>query len=127
MQESIIDHQARRECTTPMKMVQWWEKKRYLYNIILVVFIVFTLFSLSDYLGFILSLPEAIIQGIGFVIFGNIFYTFGWATGVLRHYYSSGDSLSNTSRWTLFTLGCLFSFVVIHFHYILALDVIFAD
>ena len=124
--EEPIDHRARRERTTPMKMVEWWEKKRYLYNIILIVFLIFTLISLTDHYGLMLSIFGAVIQAIGFVIFGNIFYTIGWAGGVLRHYYSSGDPLSNSSRWILFVLGCLFSMLVIHLNYIFATDVLFA-
>lgn len=124
--EEPIDHRARRERTVPMTMVEWWEKKRYLYNIILIAFLIFMLISLRGYYGFTLSVPGAIIQAIGFVIFGNIFYTIGWAGGVLRHYYYSSYPLSNTGRWMLFVLGCLFSIMVIYFNYIFAADVLFA-
>lgn len=125
MQEPI-DDLSEKEQSIHLKMVDWWEKKRYLYNIILIVFLILILTSLRGYYGFMLSVQAAIIQAIGFVIFGNIFYTIGWAGGILRHYYYSSYPLSYTGRWVLFVLGCLFSIVMIYFHYIFATDVIFA-
>lgn len=126
MEESIDDPKDD-QLSIPMEMVQWWENKRIVYNAILILFTGLILYSLWDYTGPTLTKSEAIFQAVWIVIFGNIAYTIGWAGGILRHHYFQSYALPNSGRWILFGLGSLFSIIIINFHFVIALDVLFAD
>jgi hypothetical protein len=126
MQESIDDPKEN-QLSMPMEMVQWWEKKRYIYNAILILSTTFTLYTMWDYTGNILTKKEAVMHGIWLIILCNIYYTLAWVGGILHHHYLQGYPLSVTSRWVLFSLGSLFSILVIEFDFTIALDVLFAN
>lgn len=125
MQET--DSAIKEELSFPLEMVRWWEKKRYIYNAILVLSSTLTLYSLWDYTGPMLSKSETIIQAIWWVFLCNVLYTSAWAGGILKYYYIGSYPLSPTSRWVLFGLGSLFSIILIYIEFIFALDVLFAD
>ncbi len=122
-----IDDPKDDQLSIPMEMVAWWEKKRYIYNAILLLFTSLTLYSLWDYTGPTLSEYEAITQAFWFIIFGNICYTISWGGGILRHYYFRGYPLPISGRWILFILGSIFSIISIYLNFVLALDVLFAN
>lgn len=125
--EEFIDDPKNDQLSIPMEMVQWWEKKRIIYNVILILFTSLILYSLWDYTGPTLTKYEAIFQAVWIVIFGNISYTIGWAGGILRHHYFRNNALPIEGRWILFGLGSLFSVISINFYFVFALDVLFAD
>ncbi len=120
-----IDDPKDDQLSIPMEMVTWWEKKRYIYNAILLLFTSLILYSLWDYTGPTLSPSEAVIQALWFVVLGNICYTIGWAGGILRHYYFQSYPLPISGRWILFSLGSVFSIISIYLFYVFALDVLF--
>lgn len=114
------------EPTTAMEMVQWWEKRRLIYNVIIVPGTMLILWSMWKYVGNIMDVDEVIMGSIWGIVACNMFYTSAWVGGILRIHYFGGSALSSVSRWVLFSLGTLFTLIVIDLHFTFSLDVIFA-
>jgi hypothetical protein len=109
-----------------IEMVKWWEKKRLIYNAILLPITAIIIWSMWEYVGPTCTQEEAIANAIWIIFGANICYTGGWVGGVLKYYYFGSYSLSLTSRWVLFSLGTLFSISVIDLYFTFLFDVIFA-
>ena len=88
--------------------LDWWEKKRLKYNLILISFTILMILLRSEVPNGIRSYQDYII--VFFWIFGaNIFYTIGWALEVLLNYYFKFNFFKTNTRRAFFILGSIFS------------------
>lgn len=118
----LLDDARIRQDQLIMEVVQWWEKRRLLYNVIvglmgsLVVFV-----ALQRY--YYVSFSEILLFMIlPFGIFANVVYLAGWVIEIFLRYYFK-VTLGSTVRQVLFWLGTLLSIAP----FILALLVLFAN
>lgn len=118
----LLDDARIRQDQLIMEVVQWWEKRRLLYNVIvglmgsLVVFV-----ALQRY--YYVSFSEILLFMIlPFGIFANVVYLAGWVIEIFLRYYFK-VTLGSTVRQVLFGLGTLLSIAP----FILALLVLFAN
>jgi hypothetical protein len=119
-EQELLDDGFDDENANLLDAVQWWEKKRILYNILL--------FSLELLLvgiywdGMMLfGIGSAIIGIISHNIVANMFYTIGWGIEILFLYYFKIKSFGNV-RFALYIMGVLFSFLWAWVAYIVALS-----
>jgi hypothetical protein len=105
--------QSQKKLTFPMEMVRWWERKRLLFNAIVVLITSLTIWSLWQYTGPLASKTELIHHAFWLIVWCNVMYTSGWAGGILRRYYIKGQTFSNTGRWLLFIAGTIFTAFII--------------
>lgn len=109
------------------KHIRWWEKKRVLFNLIIVGFSVFLMHEFWNYpMRAITGGSQIIFHAILFVIFANIAYTAGWIAELMVSYLFDWDGIGNFGRWVLFALGTLFTLVVADLFFVLEFDVLFA-
>ena len=94
-------------------MVRWWEKKRWMYNAIIVSMTALTLFVLSDEVGISIKAKDLLFDTFWTLVWSNLLYTSGWAGGIMNHYYWGSYPFSHSSRWLLFILGTIFTVLVI--------------
>jgi hypothetical protein len=109
------------------EMIMWWEKRRIIYNILIVGLSIFLIYDFWDYpwrkiVGGNIIIFEAVL----FLIIANVFYSLGWGIGVLAHYMFKTNGLSITWRWIIFVLGTLFSIIITDLYFVFAFDVLFA-
>ena len=97
--------------------VKWWEKKRWVYNVILVgVEIIMMLIYWESTKWF--GIGESIIWSFAFTLVANIFFSIGWGIDILVKYYFKKDIFSEKTRFIFFVLGLLFSiFLTINMYY----------
>lgn len=88
--------------------MRWWEKKRLLFNLIIVGIIILAIIDTYSHFTIrrLLS-PSFFIQSILYFIFLNICYCAGWGVHFLRHYYLNSLDNSKTTNITLFVIGTL--------------------
>ncbi len=88
-----------------LKSLRWWEKKRVLYNLILLGIIIFIIFSRYDaFLYF--GVYNGIIGSILFLLVANFFFCMGWILEILIYYYfKKGYQFIKTLRMFLFIIG----------------------
>lgn len=83
--------------------VKWWEKKRILYNVILIGFALVFAFAKNEFPNTNWSIESTL--SICVWIFGaNIFYCGGWGSEVLLKYYVDGKINKNMRKF-LFIMG----------------------
>jgi hypothetical protein len=105
---NLLDDAKIRQDLLILEMVQWWEKRRLLYNIIVGLvgsLIVFIVLQQHRYIPFSEILLFAILP---YGIAANILYLAGWVMELLIRYYFK-ITLSSSVRQVLFWLGALIS------------------
>lgn len=86
-------------------IVNWWEKKRVWFNIILAIIGIGLILIISpQYFGF-QDVLGIIIWGIG----ANVFFSLGILSEIFDLYYLKGRFSSENFRWFFFIIGTLFS------------------
>lgn len=89
--------------------IHWWEKKRWIYNNIVIGSILFSFLDLSEYIrryGFGHSIWYSFI-----LLFGaNICYCMSWSFESMLIYYMKDTGMNKRSRIALLTSTCFFSF-----------------
>jgi hypothetical protein len=106
-----------------IEIIKWWEKKRWIYNVILVGFVIFLLFAFTNNPAQeIWERGHIIPMTILHLVLANLCYLLGWLPGVIFHYYFNTKGLADRSRWTLFFFGVLFSLLVTVLLMIVILD-----
>lgn len=109
-EQDLLDDAKIRQDVLILEMVQWWEKRRLLYNFIVGVVglvAVFMVLNQNSYIAFSEILLFAILP-YGFA--ANVFYLFGWVTELLIRYYFK-ITLSPSVRQVLFWIGTCISIV----------------
>jgi len=96
-----------------LEMVRWWERKRLIYNLIIVPMTILTLFVLWEDVGVAINEKALLFDAFWMLVWSNVLYTSGWVGGILRRYYLGSYPLSNSGRWFLFILGTIFSVLVL--------------
>jgi hypothetical protein len=110
------------------EIVRWWEKKRLIYNGVIIGFSVFLMYSFWDYpMRSIIGTYQVIWNAIVYIIIANLFYTSSWGLELFRIYVLKTNGLSNNSKWVIFVLGALFSLLCTNINFVLEFDVLFAD
>lgn len=112
---SDLTEQPHEKSSFTMNMVRWWEKKRLLFNLLIVSITTLILTWLWEGVGPFISGEALIFDTFWMIVWCNILYTIGWAGGILRDYYLKADPFSNTGRWLLFAAGTIFTVLVIEF------------
>lgn len=100
-----------------MEMVSWWEKKRLIYNLIIIPIAIVILVILWKHVGPFITKEALIFDAIMMLVWSNVMYTSGWVGGILRHYYFKSYPLENSGRWVLFAFGTLFTILVLEIHF----------
>lgn len=116
----LLDDARIRQDQSILDRIQWWEKRRLLYNLIvglvglLAVIIIMNqrnLGSFGDMLWF---------TAVPYALFANVAYLAGWVLEILVLYYFK-IALNLSSRRTLFWLGTVISIVPFIFVILLSL------
>lgn len=109
------------------KHILWWEKKRILFNIIVVGFSVFLMYKFWNYpMRLIIGGPQIIFHAILVVIFLNVCYTAGWITELILAYLFDWNGIGKFGKWVFFILGTLLSLFAADVFFALEFDVLFA-
>ena len=112
---------------TYRKIILWWEKKRWLYNLIICSWIVFINIENWDYpMREILGTKIILLENFYLLIACNIAYTAGWGLELFFYYFLSKQTFHVIFKWVLFVLGTLFSLFIILFYLGFLYDVLFA-
>jgi cytochrome bd-type quinol oxidase subunit 1 len=91
-----------------LDLIQWWEKRRLLYNIIVGLVGSAAVFFMLERNHYIFSSEVLLFIVLPFGIFANIAYLAGWVIDLLLRYYFK-IRLSLASRKTLYWLGTAIS------------------
>ena len=110
-------------------MILWWEKRRLVYNILIIGLSVFSLYSYWDYpMRKIIGNEQVIINTIVFIFGANLFYTLSWGLGIINYHITGKTYISSKKRrWILFILGTIFSLIWTSLNFTIEFDVLFAD
>lgn len=115
------------ELSVVKEMIQWWEKKRLIYNLIIVSLSIFLIYSFWDYPARkIIGGFTLIVEGFVFIIMANVFYCLSWALGVAGHYAYKRRGSTIAGRWFYFIIGMLFSILATNLYFAMQFDVLFA-
>lgn len=110
------------------EMILWWEKRRVIYNVLILGLSALLLYDFWDYpWRKIVGGQIIILDAIQFIVILNVFYTSSWGLGVVSHYLFKTKGLNSRGRWILFVLGTLASIVITDFYFVFAFDVLFAS
>jgi hypothetical protein len=91
-----------------LEIVQWWEKRRWIYNFFILIPILFLgMVSLDSFT----HLGDFLIVVIIWVLGANVFYTMGWALEILMYTYYGKIVYNSTVRIALFWVGTVFSMI----------------
>jgi hypothetical protein len=104
------------------EIINWWEKKRILYNIILIfieLIMCFVIWNGSLRWG----LGSVVLFSIIFLICANAFYTIGWGLEVLAIYYFKNMNIASNTRLFAFVFGVLLSLVITMTAFLIFLDI----
>lgn len=109
-------------------MILWWEKRRLIYNVLIIAIFIYCMYSYWNYpMKTIIGEQQNIINAIVFVFGVNLFYTLSWISRMLYYYYHDKKYISSTTkRWVLFILGTPFSLLWTSLNFSLEFDVLFA-
>jgi hypothetical protein len=109
-------------------MIIWWEKRRLIYNVLVIALSIFSIYSYWDYpMRTVIGSEQIIINAIVFVLGANLFYTLSWGSGIISYYsIDKKYASSNRKRWIFFTLGTIFSLILTNWHFVIEFDVLFA-
>ncbi len=114
--------------TLVKEIILWWERKRLIYNLLIIALSVFSIWQYWDYpMRSIIGGKQIIINAIVFIFGANLFYSLGWLLGIANHYLFKTEYTSREKKWILFVLGTLFSLVWTTFYFVVVFDVLFAD
>lgn len=102
---------------TISEIIKWWEKKRILFNAIVLASEVATISFFSEGTKRF-GVDNALFWSLAYTIAANMFYTFGWIVGITIRYYKL-DTLSfyNQNKLVFYIIGVLFSVLLTVFLY----------
>ncbi len=125
----LIDNEVKRpEQSVVRETILWWERRRYIYNIIVVGFSICLIYAYWNYpMRSIIGTKDIIKEFVFYTICLNLGYSLGWMSGLLMHYVYKTESQSEVYRWALLIVGTLFSLIVVLLGYTFLFDVLFAD
>lgn len=107
--------------------ILWWEKKRLIFNLLIIGFSAFLIYSFWDYpMRSIIGSGAIITKAVLLILFMNLCYTIGWGVELLAHLLIKSEPFNNSLKWFLFGLGTLMSLVLINFYFAMEFDVLFA-
>jgi hypothetical protein len=111
------------------EMIIWWERKRLIYNILILGLSIFSMYSYWDYpMRHIKGSQQIILNSTVFIIVANLFYTLSWISGAFVYYATNKTLISDRKkRWILFILGTIFSLFWTNLNFVIEFDVLFAD
>jgi len=92
-----------------LEIIQWWERKRLIYNIVLITISIAGLFLKSEVPNSVLTINSFIVLLI-WVIGANAFYCAGWGIEIFIFYYFKIIPLKRY-RIILFAMGILISII----------------
>jgi hypothetical protein len=104
-----------------LDLIQWWEKRRLLYNIIVGLTGSVALLLLLERRYYISFSEIALFLVLPFGLFANIAYLAGWIIDLLLRYYFK-ITLSLSSRQTLYWLGTAISIAPLLFAIVISLS-----
>lgn len=101
-----------------MEIIGWWEKKRILYNVILIpIEFIMAIIIWNGTLRW--GTNNVLLGSIIFTLCANVLYTMGWGLEFLSRYYIKSLKFKDQTRLLLFIIGSIFSiFTTIIFFYI---------
>jgi hypothetical protein len=109
------------------QIIIWWEKRRLIYNVLIIAFSVFLMYTFWDYpMRTIIGTKQVILDAVIFIFIANVCYTSGWILGIINHYLFNTKRSSNTIKWILFTIGTICSLLWTNFYFVIMFDVLFA-
>ena len=124
MEEHLIDTELEKPSTDKdilMEILRWWERKRLLFNLIMLCIILLAvipyLYFQTDALSHILD-ASFITRSILYFVFINTCYCAGWGIQMLGYYYFKITYDSNVLDYFFFIIGSLFTGYVTYFGYI---------
>ena len=96
---------------TLIEIVDWWEKKRLSYTILVIAteVILMTLYweGTKNF-----GIQNAIFQSFLYTLAANFFYTLGWIVEIFINYYFRRLRTNSNFRLILFVIGTLFSIIL---------------
>ena len=106
----------------------WWEKRRVIYNLLIIGLTVFSVYSYWDYpMRNTIGSEEVIINAFSFILVANLLYTAGWVSEIYLRFLFKFKGFSTNIRWILFVLGTALSLIWTNFYFVIMFDVLFAD
>ncbi len=109
------------------EIIIWWEKKRILYNLILISLAIFLIYDFWDYpMRTIIGGDYIILKAIGFIVFANLAYVASWGIELISTRVFYTPPMPPAVRWVFFILGTLFALFGLSFFLALVFDVMFA-
>lgn len=102
--EDLLDDNGIKQDRLILDMIQWWEKRRLLYNLIVGTFGVLGMLFIIQRYHSVSFLELVQYAAFPYGIFANIAYLAGWVLDLLLRYYLN-IKLNVSSRQTLFFLG----------------------
>ena len=113
MEDRLIDNQLDESPKDViLGIMRWWEKKRLLFNLIILGIVVITvgtyLYEHPHNTDHIFNIPF-VVQSLFYFIFINICYCAGWGIQLLTYYYFKIQYDSNALDYVLFVIGTLFT------------------
>ncbi len=106
-----LEKQGEPKSDQAMDVIRWWEKKRLVYNIIVILAEIMMTISMSHGVYYH-GIPYLLFGSAIFTFFANVSYTSGWSIELLGKYYFPNLEINETHRIVFFTLGSLFSVFV---------------
>ena len=107
----------RRDKDKIYNLVDWWERKRLVFNLTIIAIIVYEVFFFwEETVRF--GIIDAIIGSIAYIIAANVFFSIGWGLNVLIVFYKL-TFLSSYEKYKMafLVVGVLFSILVTAFIY----------
>ncbi len=106
-QEELIDNELFNEAENAMDIIRWWEQKRWVFNLVVMLI-------MSSYLTSIYNNEKIlIILFIGFYLIAvNASFCMGWGLELLWLYYFNNHSTLRRFRSLILVLGFLFSIII---------------
>jgi len=89
--------------------IHWWEKKRWIFNLIILLSIFILAlqkFSMVEKMGLRIFLVTTLL----YLLIGNIFFSLGWVIELLIKFLIPKINFSNNYRTFFLLIGLLFSF-----------------
>lgn len=120
MKEDILDADLENQEDPLFIGVQWWEKKRLIYNLFLIGTQIIMMLSYSS--GTMqYGLENAIIDSLFVAVIANGFYCIGWGLEILVRYYFNYQ-LEHQYRITCYIIGTGFSVLLAFITYGITLN-----
>jgi len=99
------------------EMIVWWEKKRIIYNVLIIGFSAFCLYTYWSYPTLkMIGGQQAILNTLVFIFGANVCYTVSWGSGIINYFFISKNYVSSKRRrWTFFILGTFFFIILVKY------------